>query len=346
MSLVMKQPTRDAELKFPCKLYRMLMDTESKGLTHIVSWHKDGRCFRVHDQEAFVKEILPKYFKKSKYRSFQRQCNLYGFHRITAVKPFWDSCYYHSIFIRGEPGCYRKITRPLRGSGKGTITSTTTTAKTNIKGNQSENVNPVTSISRTLLSEDTSKNLISTHELSSSSNVTNVTTSITDSSYSNQGTNNSNLNVNEKEKQKSHRTSYQELCCSILGDDSTTNTTTTTISKTNIKGNQSANFYPVTSISRTGLSEETNVSTQVRLENLISTHVLSSSYNAANVTTPITYSSFSNQGTNNSNLIVSKKEKQKSRRTSYQELCCSILGDDCSLCDDNGQQLVQSLLND
>jgi len=344
MSLV--TPTRDAELKFPCKLYRMLMDTESKGLTHIVSWHKDGRCFRVHDQEAFVKEILPKYFKKSKYRSFQRQCNLYGFHRITAVKPFWDSCYYHSIFIRGEPGCYRKITRPLRGSSKGTITNTTpTTAKKNIKGNQSENVYPVTSISRTVLSEDNSKNLISTHELSSSSNVANGTTPITDSSYSNQGTNNSNLNVTEKEKQKSRRTSYQELCCSILGDDSTTNTTTT-IAKTNIKGNQSENVYLVTSISRTVLSEETNVSTQVRSENLISAHVLSSSSNVANGTTPITYSSYSNQGTNNSNLNVTKKEKQKSRRTSYQELCCSILGDDCSLCDDNGQQLVQSLLND
>mmetsp|Transcript_11481 Transcript_11481/g.12328 ORF Transcript_11481/g.12328 Transcript_11481/m.12328 type:complete len:241 (+) Transcript_11481:219-941(+) len=222
MSLVMKQPTRDAELKFPCKLYRMLMDTVSKGLTHIVSWHTEGRCFRVHDQEAFVKEILPNYFKKSKYRSFQRQCNLYGFHSITAVKPFWDSCYYHSIFIRGEPGCYRNIIRPLRGSSKGTITNTTTTtttAKTNIKGNQSEHVYPVTSISRTVLSEDTSKNLISTHELSSSSNVANVTPPITDSSYSNQGTNNSNLHVTEKEKQKSRRTSYQELCCSILGDD-------------------------------------------------------------------------------------------------------------------------------
>jgi len=247
MSLVTKQPTRDAELKFPCKLYRMLMDTESKGLIHIVSWHKEGRCFRVHDQEAFVKEILPKYFKKSKYRSFQRQCNLYGFHRITAVKPFWDSCYYHPAFIRGDEGCCRKITRPLRESSKGAITNITTP--------------------------------------------------------------------------------------------------TTPTAKINIKGNQNEVIYPVTSISRTILSEDSNVSTQVRSENLISTHVLSSSSNAANVTTPITFSSYSNQGNNNSKLNVTEKQKQKSRRTSYQEFCYSILGDDYPLCDDNGQQLVQSLLN-
>jgi len=265
LSLVTKQPTRDAELKFPCKLYRMLMDTESKGLTHIVSWHKDGLCFRVHDQEAFVKEILPQYFKKSKYRSFQRQCNLYGFHRITAVKPFWDSCYYHPIFIRGDEGCFKKITRPLRGISKEAITKTTTittaatTTKTNIKGNQSEVVYPLTSISRTLSSEDTdvstqlpSENLIHISASSSSSNTTNDTTTTTSSSSSYQGNNDSNLNVTEEEEHKS---------------------------------------LPVA---------EKGVDNQKRSMN---------------------------------------------RRTSYQDLCYSILGEDCPLCDDNGQQLVQNLIN-
>lgn len=119
LSAVSKHHVRDPDMKFPCKLYRMLMETERQGLAHIVSWHQDGRSFRVHDQQLFVDEVLPKYFKKSKYRSFQRQCNLYGFHKITAVKPFWDSCYYHPTFVRGDDGCCKEIARPLRAKQYG-----------------------------------------------------------------------------------------------------------------------------------------------------------------------------------------------------------------------------------
>jgi hypothetical protein len=108
------RPARDAETKFPCKLYHMLDDVEKRGLTHIASWHPDGMCFRVHDPRAFVEQILPQYFKKSKFRSFQRQLNLYGFHRITALNPFWESCYHHPDFIKGDEAGCRKINRPLR----------------------------------------------------------------------------------------------------------------------------------------------------------------------------------------------------------------------------------------
>ncbi|KAG7357110.1 HSF-type DNA-binding protein [Nitzschia inconspicua] len=114
LSLLAKRPTRDADTKFPCKLHKMLKDVEDEGFTHIISWHNDGKCFRVHEPEEFVEKILPRYFKKCKYRSFQRQLNLYGFHRITALKPFWESCYYHPDFSKDdELGC-RKINRPLR----------------------------------------------------------------------------------------------------------------------------------------------------------------------------------------------------------------------------------------
>jgi hypothetical protein len=250
LSLVTKQPTRDAGFKFPCKLYLMLMETESKGLTNIVSWHKDGKCFRVHDQQAFVEEILPQYFKKSKYRSFQRQCNLYGFSRITAVKPFWDSCYFHPIFIRGDEGCCKKITRPLRGNNK---KATKTTTNTNIKENQSEFI------------------------------------------------------------------------------------------------------YPVTPISRADSSNHTDVSSQVQSDNPLPTPVFSSSSSTSttNIETSAASGSCTNQGANNdSDLNLSKDDEGKptkslismNRRTSYQELCFSILGDDCGLCDDNGQQLVQNLI--
>jgi hypothetical protein len=113
--LVKKPHQRNADTKFPWKLHRMLKDVEQQGLTHIVGWHDDGLCFKVHDPDAFVKKVLPLHFKESKWRSFQRQLNLYGFQRITAVKPIWDSCYYHAEFQREvcEGGC-PKVNRPLR----------------------------------------------------------------------------------------------------------------------------------------------------------------------------------------------------------------------------------------
>merc|ERR1719450_682783 len=116
----------------------MLTAADREGFTHIVSWHNDGLSFRVHNQEAFVNEVLPEYFPsskrkmsvdgndggsgnnntaaviKSKIRSFQRQCNLYGFKRVTAVKPFWDACYYHPKFYRDCGDCCKAIDRPLR----------------------------------------------------------------------------------------------------------------------------------------------------------------------------------------------------------------------------------------
>mmetsp|Transcript_47804 Transcript_47804/g.116341 ORF Transcript_47804/g.116341 Transcript_47804/m.116341 type:complete len:312 (-) Transcript_47804:30-965(-) len=57
---------------------------------------------------------MPVYFKPGKFRSFQRQLNLYGFQRFTALKPFWESCYRHPAFsIQQRLGC-TKIDRPIR----------------------------------------------------------------------------------------------------------------------------------------------------------------------------------------------------------------------------------------
>ncbi|KAG7338065.1 HSF-type DNA-binding protein [Nitzschia inconspicua] len=58
LSLLAKRPTRDSDTKFPCKLHKMLKDVEDEGFTHIISWHNDGKCFRVHEPEEFVEKIL------------------------------------------------------------------------------------------------------------------------------------------------------------------------------------------------------------------------------------------------------------------------------------------------
>jgi HSF-type DNA-binding len=114
LSKIKARPARNAESRFPCKLYRLLLDVDEKGLSHIISWHPNGTCFRVHDPDTFSRDIMPVYFKPGKYRSFQRQLNLYGFQRFTALKPFWESCYRHPAFTLSQRlGC-TKIDRPIR----------------------------------------------------------------------------------------------------------------------------------------------------------------------------------------------------------------------------------------
>ena len=67
--------------KFPSKLYEMLESVDSLGLSHMVSWLPHGRSFHVKDPTQFMDLVVPKFFKATKYRSFQRQLNLWGFSR-------------------------------------------------------------------------------------------------------------------------------------------------------------------------------------------------------------------------------------------------------------------------
>lgn len=59
---------------FPWKLHEMLDATEKDGLASVVSWLPDQRSFKVYQNEPFVRDIMPKWFRQSKYKSFQRQC--------------------------------------------------------------------------------------------------------------------------------------------------------------------------------------------------------------------------------------------------------------------------------
>lgn len=88
---------------FPQKLFRMLHETEEQGLTDIVSWSPHGRVFRVHQQDRFIAEIMPRYFQQTKWSSFTRQLNLWGFFRVmTTTSPDLGG-YYSELFLRGHP---------------------------------------------------------------------------------------------------------------------------------------------------------------------------------------------------------------------------------------------------
>ena len=60
----------------------MLHDAEEKDFTHVISWNSDGASSRVHEPMVFTEKIIPTYFNQTKYKSFQRQLNFYGFVRI------------------------------------------------------------------------------------------------------------------------------------------------------------------------------------------------------------------------------------------------------------------------
>lgn len=122
---------------FPVKLHRMLTQIEEKANTdknstdngsgnisdmenacNVISWQSHGRCFLVHDKETFVQRFLPSYFRQSKWASFQRQLNIYGFQRLTAGRD--RGAYYHDLFLRGHPQLATRIHRmKLKGIGQG-----------------------------------------------------------------------------------------------------------------------------------------------------------------------------------------------------------------------------------
>ena len=78
-------------------------------LSNIISWLPHGRAFVVHDPDGLVEKVLPYYFSQTKFLSFIRQCNLWGFKRLT--RGVEGKVYYHELFLRGRPYMSRRIKR-------------------------------------------------------------------------------------------------------------------------------------------------------------------------------------------------------------------------------------------
>jgi hypothetical protein len=75
----------------------------------IVSWQPHGMAFRVHLPEVFARTVMSRYFKQTKYKSFQRQLHLYGFRRILGGMD--KDAYFHSMFIRNKKSMSLRMTR-------------------------------------------------------------------------------------------------------------------------------------------------------------------------------------------------------------------------------------------
>jgi len=93
----------------------------------IVSWLSHGNSFKVHNVPVFVSEILPLFFKQTKYKSFQRQLNLWGFERIQNGPE--KGAYYAKQFLRDKPILCRHLTRQ-RAKKVPFVTAANATTKT------------------------------------------------------------------------------------------------------------------------------------------------------------------------------------------------------------------------
>ena len=94
---------------FPLTLFKMLEECDINGHTHIISWLPHGHAFRIHDEKLFEQQVLNRYFK-SKFKSFKRQLNLYGFQKLR--KQSADvGAYFHKLFSRGRYDLCGKITK-------------------------------------------------------------------------------------------------------------------------------------------------------------------------------------------------------------------------------------------
>lgn len=97
----------------------MLDGVETDGLSDIVSWQPHGKAFRVHNQKEFSSKVLPNYFEKTKFRSFQRQLHIYGFLRIRSKSSPDYNAYYHPLFQRGNKKLCEGMKRQKIKGGKG-----------------------------------------------------------------------------------------------------------------------------------------------------------------------------------------------------------------------------------
>ncbi len=100
-----------SETIFPMKLYDILCNPD---FHHAISWMPHGRSWRVINKEYFMAEICPRYFSQSRFESFIRQVNGWGFKRMRRDGPD-QSSYYHEHFLRGYPNMIDHMRRPAPG---------------------------------------------------------------------------------------------------------------------------------------------------------------------------------------------------------------------------------------
>jgi len=92
---------------FPAKMHAILTRED---LSDVIAWMLHGRSWRILKPREFEIRVLPAYFDHSKYSSFIRQANGWGFRRITQGRD--RNSYYNERFLRAMPHLCKKMHRP------------------------------------------------------------------------------------------------------------------------------------------------------------------------------------------------------------------------------------------
>lgn len=79
----------------------------TKKYSHIISWTQDGKSFTILRPKAFATEVLPKFFKESKYSSFTRKLHRWGFQRH--LRGSETGSFFNKNFQRGRPDLLDKM---------------------------------------------------------------------------------------------------------------------------------------------------------------------------------------------------------------------------------------------
>ena len=103
-SCVSVKPTDDAskpqpKMGFADKLDAILAVND---YNPIVSWLPSGKSFAIFNKEWFIKEVLPKYFKDTKFESFHRRLKRWGF-RTAYTNGTKQVVYTNDLFIKNRP---------------------------------------------------------------------------------------------------------------------------------------------------------------------------------------------------------------------------------------------------
>lgn len=85
---------------FPQVMMAMLNSKQEK-LSSIVTWLPHGNAFLISNQEKFAAEVMPKYFKQTKFASFIRKLNRWGFKQI--MKGPDAGAFHNKLFRRDSP---------------------------------------------------------------------------------------------------------------------------------------------------------------------------------------------------------------------------------------------------
>lgn len=84
-----------ADLSFPLKLYA-IMEQEPR----VFKWNAEHPSFRIIDEDALTDRILQQHFRTSRFSSFTRNLNIYGFKKI--AKGEFAGSYCHPDFRQGD----------------------------------------------------------------------------------------------------------------------------------------------------------------------------------------------------------------------------------------------------